>query len=182
MVTFPEEILNRKLHFFLCSVRFTLYLVLISHKHIAKVITQNFWRKMFKLDLNLFYIFWIYPSLASNKSPIIHQKSNLLNHSKLGSWEESVWQWQNLRRCVFPKFWYEKQMQGLFDCGPSSSTALHKNMKFSIKDFFSKCDQICSFRRIWSQDLVAFTEEILNGKIHFLSSTALKLHVLFTTY
>ena len=22
-------------------------------------------------------------------------------------------------------------------------------MKFSIKDFFSKCDQICSFRRIW---------------------------------
>ena len=23
-------------------------------------------------------------------------------------------------------------------------------MKFSIKDFFSKCDQICSFLRIWS--------------------------------
>ena len=27
--------------------------------------------------------------------------------------------------------------------------ALHKKM-FSIKDFFSKCDQICSFLRIWS--------------------------------
>ena len=25
-----------------------------------------------------------------------------------------------------------------------------KKMKFSIKDFFSKCDQICSFLRIWS--------------------------------
>ena len=31
--------------------------------------------------------------------------------------------------------------------------------KFSIKDLFSKCDQICTF-----------TEEILNGKLHFLSS------------
>ena len=28
--------------------------------------------------------------------------------------------------------------------------ALHKKMKFSIKDFFSKRDQICSFLRIWS--------------------------------
>ena len=31
-------------------------------------------------------------------------------------------------------------------------------MKFSIKDFFSKCD------------LVTFTEEIPNGKLHFLRS------------
>ena len=37
-----------------------------------------------------------------------------------------------------------------------------QKMKFSIKDFFSKCDQI---RR-----LVTFTEEILNGKLHFLCS------------
>ena len=38
-------------------------------------------------------------------------------------------------------------------------------MKFSIKDFFSKCDQI---RR--KLDLVTFTEEIVNGKLHFLCS------------
>ena len=25
-----------------------------------------------------------------------------------------------------------------------------QKMKFSVKDFFSKCDQICSFQRIWS--------------------------------
>ena len=31
-------------------------------------------------------------------------------------------------------------------------------MKFSIKGFFSKCDQIRSFLR----DLVTFTEEVLN--------------------
>ena len=35
-----------------------------------------------------------------------------------------------------------------------------QKMKFPIKDFFSKCDQIA--------DLVAFTEEILNAKLHFL--------------
>ena len=34
-----------------------------------------------------------------------------------------------------------------------------QKMKFSIKDFFSKCDQIYKF-----------TEEILNGKLHFLCS------------
>ena len=32
-----------------------------------------------------------------------------------------------------------------------------QKMKFSIKDFFSECDQIC-------------TEEILSGKLHFLCS------------
>ena len=37
-----------------------------------------------------------------------------------------------------------------------------QKMKFSIKDFFSKCDQI---RR---KLLVTFTEEILNGNLHFL--------------
>ena len=31
-----------------------------------------------------------------------------------------------------------------------------------MKDFFSKCDQIRNF-----PDLVFFTEEILNGKLHF---------------
>ena len=39
-------------------------------------------------------------------------------------------------------------------------------MKFSIKDFLSKCDQI---RRFFA-DLVTFIEEILYGKIHFLCS------------
>ena len=43
---------------------------------------------------------------------------------------------------------------------PTASTA--QKMKFSIKDFFSKCN------RIHTADLVVFTEEILNGKLHFL--------------
>ena len=32
----------------------------------------------------------------------------------------------------------------------ASHMSLHKKMKFSIKDFFSKCDQIRSFLWIWS--------------------------------
>ena len=41
---------------------------------------------------------------------------------------------------------------------------LIQKIKFSIKDFFSKCDQIRSFLWIWSH----FFEKIVNGKLHFL--------------
>ena len=37
-----------------------------------------------------------------------------------------------------------------------------QKMKFSIKDFSSKCDEISS-----TADLVTFTEEILNEKLYF---------------
>ena len=40
-----------------------------------------------------------------------------------------------------------------------------QKIKFSIKDFFTKCDQIRM-----TADVVTFTEEILNKKLHFLSS------------
>ena len=36
---------------------------------------------------------------------------------------------------------------------------LHKKIEFSIKDFFSKCDQIRSFLRIWSHLLKKFLME-----------------------
>ena len=51
----------------------------------------------------------------------------------------------------------------ILDYPAKLGTALHKKIKFSIKDFFSKCDQ-----------LVTFTEEILNGKFHFLCSAAIR--------
>ena len=42
-----------------------------------------------------------------------------------------------------------------------------QKMKFSIKDFFSECDQILQW--MWpTLDLVTITAEILNGKLHFL--------------
>ena len=40
-------------------------------------------------------------------------------------------------------------------------------MKFSIKDFFSKCD-------LETADLATFTEEIYNEKLHFLCSVHFK--------
>ena len=40
---------------------------------------------------------------------------------------------------------------------------MHKKRKFSIKDFFSKCDQI----RKETADLVTFTEKFLHGKLSF---------------
>ena len=43
-----------------------------------------------------------------------------------------------------------------------------QKMTFSIKDFFSKCNQIC-------RKLKKFTEEILNGKLHFLCNMTLTL-------
>ena len=50
-----------------------------------------------------------------------------------------------------------------------------QKMKFSIKNFFSKCSHN------WQEtaDLVAFTEENLNGKLHFLCSVMKMLLSLF---
>ena len=46
-------------------------------------------------------------------------------------------------------------------------------MKFSIKELFSKCDQIRS------ADLVTFTEENINGKLYFLYSVMMGINTQF---
>ena len=46
-------------------------------------------------------------------------------------------------------------------------------MKFSMKNFLSKCDQ--TRRKPKSADLVPFTEEILYRKLHFLGSVCLTI-------
>ena len=61
---------------------------------------------------------------------------------------------------------YTYQLYSNFIEDKFSLTTPHKSLYkkcFSIKDFFSKCDQI--HRKLWI--LVTFTEEILNGKLHF---------------
>ena len=63
----------------------------------------------------------------------------------------------------------------------TSTSVLYKKIKFSIKDFFSKCDQIRSFLRTWSHLLKksfifvcsALMEDV---KILVLSSRDLFLH------
>ena len=48
-----------------------------------------------------------------------------------------------------------------------------QKIKFSIKDFFSKCDQIHSFLWIWSHLL----KKILNGKPHYLCSVVIYIDI-----
>ena len=52
-----------------------------------------------------------------------------------------------------------------------------QKMTFSIKDFFSKCDQI--HRKL---NLVTFAEEILNGKLHFLYSAIFGVNSIVTNF
>ena len=56
-------------------------------------------------------------------------------------------------------------LTGLIEKGKVSFYTAEK-MKFFIKDFFSKYDQICSFLRMWSHLL----KKILKGKLRFLYS------------
>ena len=48
--------------------------------------------------------------------------------------------------CVFT-FLYKPENSDLFNATGKSSA---QKIKFSIKDFFSKCEQICGKLRIWS--------------------------------
>ena len=43
--------------------------------------------------------------------------------------------------------------------GSPSGVTLYKKLKFSVKCFFSKCDQICKKLRIWSHLLKKFIME-----------------------
>ena len=57
-------------------------------------------------------------------------------------------------------------------------TNMAQKNKFSIKDFFSKYDQIRRKLRISSY----LPEEIVNGKLHFLCSENLVKQAMFTTH
>ena len=73
--------------------------------------------------------------------------------------------------------WIQRSLQMLWDFDDILGAYRHKSrcwgtqghiaqkMKFSIKDFFSKCDQICSS---WRFHVFTFTEKIFNGKLHFV--------------
>ena len=69
---------------------------------------------------------------------------------------------------LLPNFWYLKSWC-CFNIIKKYFAITAQKMKLSIKDLFSKCDQIHSFLQFLA-DLVTFTEEILNEKLHFLCS------------
>ena len=59
-------------------------------------------------------------------------------------------------------------------------------MKFSLKDFFSKCDQICSFLRIWShvpkkslmENFIFCVVKLFDECTHHVPKTSTKLELL----
>ena len=56
-----------------------------------------------------------------------------------------------------------------YDVAASCSfIATAEKMKFAIKDFFGKCDQVSTFLRIWKLLL----KKILNEKVYFLRSVS----------
>ena len=70
--------------------------------------------------------------------------------------------------------WYFAAMLSTSKFTQKTCTAL--KMKFSIKDFFSKCGKLRNWKLEILQgtaNLVTFTEEILHGKLHFLCSDAI---------
>ena len=66
---------------------------------------------------------------------------------------------------VFVDTYTDAQILGSFNWLVYLIPCASQKMKFSIKDFFSKCDQIQRKLRIFT-----FTEEILDGKLQFLCS------------
>ena len=68
-------------------------------------------------------------------------------------------------------FW---KLNGLLDYEAEAASPFEKHinpaqkLKFSIKDFFGKCDQIHA-------DLVTCIEEMLNGKLPFLFSVIIRV-------
>ena len=69
---------------------------------------------------------------------------------------------------LLPNFWYVESWC-CFNIIKKYFAITAQKMKLSIKDLFSKCDQIHGFLQ-FPADLVTFTEEILNEILHFLCS------------
>ena len=96
-----------------------------------------------------------------------HKRKNLSRTSSDTGyiWKKSVFSFEaTLENAVF--------FRNLTIIKPS----LHKKRSFPLRISSSKCDQIRRKLRIWSHitDLITFTEEILNGKLHFFMQCVTK--------
>ena len=67
--------------------------------------------------------------------------------------------WQRLLQTSYHSFQYHHRIHFLLIKGSTITNGTAQKMKFSIKDFFSKCDQIHRKLRIWSHLLKKFSME-----------------------
>ena len=140
LVTFTEEILNGKLHFLWSGASKHLFILLdlmlekadidmddISEKLVKN---ENAWKEMenipfYKTSWKIFFI------------------SNILKNI--------VWNLPELiPRPISQMDFYAKDYLVPFQTSVMEFLVTAQKMKFSIKDFFSKCDQIHRKLRIWS--------------------------------
>ena len=108
--------------------------------------------------------------LTNKTKGFLNSLKNLLGHKKsvFCSALRDRTHVQNLIRLYLSIFLHEN------NSFTNNNTA--QKIKFSIKDFFSKCDQTRSFLRPqFFLDLVAFTEEILNETLHLLFNVMTKI-------
>ena len=86
---------------------------------------------------------------SPNSSPFLFKKPNISN-----SWIVFRSYSQTIRKfnfdIIFSSLHKNEKWNVVFGHNVNLEVPLHKKMKFFIKDFFSKCDQIRSFLRIWS--------------------------------
>ena len=87
----------------------------------------------------------------------ISYNSHLLQHREVTIFAPVYFWFSNLK---FHQTSEKKHRQGPVSKGVLWGLNIDQKIEFFIKDFFSKPQEIA--------DLVRFTEEILNGKLHFL--------------
>ena len=171
LVTFTEEILNGKLHF-LCGV-ISSHLTICSKSDQSFVKIVNDWRslrvlaKSSILDVwlgseyasGLLWSFWDFYCVFTDLSKNIWIKvtENLFFTKTLA--EVNQWPKGYLFEALLNSWWhrqkyeledYEEQIFILSRSYKSLVSNTAQKIKFSIKDFFSKCEQICSKLWIWS--------------------------------
>ena len=132
LVTFAEEILNGKLHFFSVSRA--------VHKRFFDIFRGYRIKKIFH---SRYFFLWIFTKYF--KIPILY-------NIWVKSWEIicSVREMMMMvmmiiidKELLLFNGWPKKYVKPFFQSG-------HKKIKFSIKDFFSKSHQIRIFLRLWS--------------------------------
>ena len=132
------------------------------------------WVKVF----TMFFTFFQKVNCFSTMRLTLDRVKNLMgSNSIFGQRKHNQWyliDWKKLlclpngRFTNFSQWLLKKEILG--GCTKSIGAITTQKMKFPIKDFFSKCDQICSFLRIWSHLLKkSLMEDFIFFKVGYVT-------------
>ena len=153
----------------LCIVLYHEIISLFSPKY---YITRT-WKKSTVLPFSSFGVSWNLRLIYTCRRKITcwkfltdmksHPRPNVLIHSRVSTWPGDFRSPGNVLRFFSVLYLLEYRIL----CGfilemPWNFIKITaKKTKFCVKDFFSKCDQICSFLRTWSHSLKKYSMERL---------------------